>query len=89
MSFVECQFLERNSWVLLKRVIRSGDSTYLNTLLVVAALNQPVHVNTRQMDFIRVKLAGFDDLLYLSNAYFSSSGERRVEVASGVSGKTV
>src|ERR1043165_7767739 len=60
------------------------DGALLDRLLVAGALEDPVHVDRRQVDLIGIDLADLDELLDLDDRHLAGLGAQRVEVARGL-----
>jgi hypothetical protein len=62
---------------------------YLDALLVAGSLDEPVDVDSGEVDLVRVQAAGLDDLLNLGNADLAGRRHGRVKVAGRISARGV
>src|SRR5689334_3584291 len=56
----------------------------LDALLVIWAVHDALHENSRRVDVVRVDLTGFDEMLDFSDRNLSGGRHHRVEVARGL-----
>src|SRR3569833_1477900 len=56
-------------------------STLLNAFLIVVTLENPMHIYSRGMYKVRIKLTGLNQFFYFGDSYFSGHGHDRVKIA--------